>query len=429
MAYLIPKHNTGYKIQKGDTLSKIAKQYNVSINELARLNNIKDINKINAGTILKLPNQKQNVSLYKKEYPKLQITNNYTNLSWTPKDSNLSSNEVAKQEALNKVAGSFDRKENARKLQTMLKEGFSGFGKGYYSGNIDGDWGKGSKAALRQALGDAGYDQNSIDATMDYVNKNIYSRDFSISKAYNFDKKARSQQSVSKLTPKSSSTVSYQYSVHPMFGTPLNVNVDIEGLKELKKQGTVRQYTAAQNTLEDVVKAPIKRGIGTVLGSDVANFVMPTKEYNEDHLSGELYNWLQEAIDKKWPIEERQKYFEQNPDAEVKKGWHGRVNDKVKVSDYQKYYGVPYTGPMGHGIKETMFGAGIPQAQGTLGSFNIVYTKDGAYIQDDWDFGVGKDFGHDNLLQIIRSSAEKLGSQENSDIEPIRKINAFIKYR
>ena len=225
------------------------------------------------------------------------------------------------------------------------------------------------------------------------------------------------------------STSTVQYAAHPMFGTPLNVDVDTEGLKELKRQGTVRQYTAAQNTLDDVIKAPIKRGIGAVLGSKVANFVMPTKEYNEDHLSGELYNWLQEAIDKKWPIEERRKYFEQNPDAEVKKGWHGRVNDKVKVSDYQKYYGVPYTGPMGHGIKETMFGAGIPQAQGTLGSFNIVYTKDGAYIQDDWDFGVGKDFGHGNLLQVIRSTAEHLGSQENSDVEPIRKVNAFIKYR
>jgi LysM repeat protein len=43
-----------YTIQKGDTLSKIARETGMSIQELAELNNIKDINKIYAGANLKL---------------------------------------------------------------------------------------------------------------------------------------------------------------------------------------------------------------------------------------------------------------------------------------------------------------------------------------------------------------------------------------
>ena len=201
-------------------------------------------------------------------------------------------------------------------------------------------------------------------------------------------------------------------------------------INKLIKDVTPRQYTAAQNTVSDLIKAPIKRGIGSLLGSKVANFVMPPEEYNENHISSELYNWLQDAIEQKWPLAERQKYFETNPDARVEKGWKGRITGtNTKQSDYQKYYGTAYTGPMKYGFKETMFGDGLPQAQGTLGSFNIVYTKDGAYIQDDWDFGTGKNFNTDTLMGTIRSAAEKFGSQENDELTPTRKLNAFIKYR
>ena len=44
-----------YKIKKGDNLTKIAKKYNTSIKKLAELNNIKDVNKIYAGKTLKIP--------------------------------------------------------------------------------------------------------------------------------------------------------------------------------------------------------------------------------------------------------------------------------------------------------------------------------------------------------------------------------------
>lgn len=44
-----------YTIQKGDTLSKIAKQYNTTVQELAKLNNISNPNLIRAGASLTLP--------------------------------------------------------------------------------------------------------------------------------------------------------------------------------------------------------------------------------------------------------------------------------------------------------------------------------------------------------------------------------------
>ena len=44
-----------YKIKKGDTLTKIAKKYNTTVKKLAELNNIEDVNKIYAGNTLKIP--------------------------------------------------------------------------------------------------------------------------------------------------------------------------------------------------------------------------------------------------------------------------------------------------------------------------------------------------------------------------------------
>jgi hypothetical protein len=54
----------------------------------------------------------------------------------------------------------------------MLKEKL---GKVYYSGIVDGNWGKGSQAALKAAFKDAGFDNSSINAMLNYVNNNIYS--------------------------------------------------------------------------------------------------------------------------------------------------------------------------------------------------------------------------------------------------------------
>lgn len=42
-----------YKVRKGDTLSRIAKKYGISVKDLAELNNIKDVNKIRQGQTLR----------------------------------------------------------------------------------------------------------------------------------------------------------------------------------------------------------------------------------------------------------------------------------------------------------------------------------------------------------------------------------------
>lgn len=46
-----------YKVIKGDTLTKIAKKYNTTVNELVRLNDIKNKNLIYIGQELKVPNK------------------------------------------------------------------------------------------------------------------------------------------------------------------------------------------------------------------------------------------------------------------------------------------------------------------------------------------------------------------------------------
>lgn len=45
-----------YKVKRGDTLSKIAKTYHTTVDELVKLNEIKDKNKIYVGQILRIPN-------------------------------------------------------------------------------------------------------------------------------------------------------------------------------------------------------------------------------------------------------------------------------------------------------------------------------------------------------------------------------------
>ncbi len=55
--YEAPKreNNMIYMVKRGDTLSKIASKYNVDINIIAKLNGIKDINKIYEGQVLSIP--------------------------------------------------------------------------------------------------------------------------------------------------------------------------------------------------------------------------------------------------------------------------------------------------------------------------------------------------------------------------------------
>lgn len=48
------KQVISYKVKKGDTLSSIAKKYNTTVDELAKTNNIKNVNKIYVGQVLRI---------------------------------------------------------------------------------------------------------------------------------------------------------------------------------------------------------------------------------------------------------------------------------------------------------------------------------------------------------------------------------------
>jgi LysM repeat protein len=50
-----PPAGTSYTVQRGDTLSRIARRYGVDMNVLARVNNIRDVNKIFVGQVLSIP--------------------------------------------------------------------------------------------------------------------------------------------------------------------------------------------------------------------------------------------------------------------------------------------------------------------------------------------------------------------------------------
>lgn len=52
--YSKPTSEVTYIVQKGDTLTAISKKYNVSIKHIADKNNIKDVNKIYVGQVLKI---------------------------------------------------------------------------------------------------------------------------------------------------------------------------------------------------------------------------------------------------------------------------------------------------------------------------------------------------------------------------------------
>ena len=48
-------NNIIYMVKRGDTLSKIASRYNIDINTIAKINDIKDVNKIYVGQVLSIP--------------------------------------------------------------------------------------------------------------------------------------------------------------------------------------------------------------------------------------------------------------------------------------------------------------------------------------------------------------------------------------
>ena len=457
-----------YRVKKGDTLSKIAQAHGLTLQELLDLNGISkdNANNISIGQDIKISatspsgdSSAGNYTAISAQFP--------LHIDWrkyiTPQDSSKTpagvpySPNTTERDVINYNAETIQRQ--------LVNEGYDLGTSGNKKDGVDGKWGNKSQAALDKALsegyvlnngvlskptlvskkesqkisqkskadttaitpeylntnarsiqeqllqegfdlGTSGKDKNGVDGK--WGNKSQYALDLALASGYTF-------KDGSLVAPKKKTNVGKEV---------------VDTYKDVVRTTTPRAYTAAQNTISDSIKAPIKRGIAAVAGDKVANRLMPTNTYNENHLSKELYDWLQDAADKKWDPKERAAYFASNPNAEVTKGWIGRIKGtNHKESDYQKYYSTAYTGPMDKGFKETMFGQGISQAQGTLGSFKLVYTKDGVRIVDDWDFGNGNTYDTSTIMGAIRQWEESKGSQENSNLTPIRNIDAFVKYR
>ncbi len=61
-----------HKVEKGDSLSKISRLYNISIDDIVNINKLKDPEKLNVGTILYLSNKSMNRELDKPNNKKLE---------------------------------------------------------------------------------------------------------------------------------------------------------------------------------------------------------------------------------------------------------------------------------------------------------------------------------------------------------------------
>lgn len=137
-----------YKVKKGDTLSKIAKENNISLNELLELNGIsKDkANNISIGQEIKVTKDQNSANSrsvgFKSPYPSIMnLKSYYTDDKSMPapfKEGYTEDDYI---------------KDNAETIQRQLKE--AGYNLGSSRKNrdgVDGKWGKSSQAALDKAL-------------------------------------------------------------------------------------------------------------------------------------------------------------------------------------------------------------------------------------------------------------------------------------
>ena len=183
-----------YKVKKGDSLSKIAKQHGLTLDELMRLNNISKENadKIAIGQELK-------------------TQSSYVDFK-NPLKLDYLQSKPAEQELPTPYRSAYTKKQqikdNAKSIQQQLKDaGYDLGATGKNKDGVDGSWGRKSQVALDQALKDG----------------------------YVYDEKSASIYKKEKPKLKErSSTASYQYSVNPMFGTPLSTPYKNENKAENK---------------------------------------------------------------------------------------------------------------------------------------------------------------------------------------------------
>ena len=196
-----------YKVQKGDGWYRIAKRQGINVNDLLKANNANLDTIIHPGQMLKMPNQetseknttsKPTNSYYSEVTEKINQALNLPNTKEqfvygykTPQKVDL----VAKKKDLTDVQ---------TKQAALVAAGYDLGKSGANKDGIDGAWGKKSEAAWQQAIQDG------------YVYEN--------GRLIKPNEKPN-------LTSKRSSTASYQYSVNPMFGTPINTPVKKEQSK------------------------------------------------------------------------------------------------------------------------------------------------------------------------------------------------------
>lgn len=316
MSKLISKNQKGNKLQKQEALAK----------QKALLNAGYDLGKYGADGIWGNTSQTawdkalvdgytyQNGQLIKPKENKRAST--YPNVHPTFGFNLSIFNRPKKTNEPKKISKSFDKKANARYLQTALKN--NPFGKAYYLGKVDGDWGSGSKVAMIQSFKDAGYDQASINAMMNYVNNNIYSEEFDIKKMYALGKKKSLQPKKESIDSNSSAWdqvkndsefIQYLYSSGGKEASALQkiLNVSNVGLNYI--HGLVfpsgnTLYDAGDGTERQAVAAALynKLHTGKAKIDDVAHVALggmsghSGKEFKEDEQELSLFQKLKKGI-------------------------------------------------------------------------------------------------------------------------------------
>lgn len=283
-----------YKVKKGDNLSKIAKQHGLTLDELMKLNNIskENANKIAIGQELKI--QSSNADFknpLKLDY--LQPTKQELPIPYK-------STYTKKQQI----------KDNAQSIQQQLKDAGYNLGTtGKNKDGVDGSWGNKSQAALDQALKD-GY-------IYDEKTANIYKKE------------------KPKLKEKSS-TASYQYSMNPMFGTPITPTKSTTSNKQNDDPGLIadtfnwlgRQFPT-YSVIGGFTKHPYK-------GSEEEARKLGYKHYTED-------GFTRHTVDYSVPNQENMT-DQQRSQAQIDK--YGitqeQVRDKSPVSSFVYNYAPGY---------------------------------------------------------------------------------------
>ncbi len=106
------QHNEKYVVKKGDTLSHIAQKYNLRVEDIAKANNIKNVNLIITGSVLNIPNSKN-----KKKEEKIEVLNVNTKMNNKVQQENNNQNNYTY-----KSVGNFKVTNNNKKYNLSSEE-------------------------------------------------------------------------------------------------------------------------------------------------------------------------------------------------------------------------------------------------------------------------------------------------------------------